>query len=156
MKDTFKGCGLMTSIVIPNNVIYIEEAAFEGCSLRTITIGNKVKSIGKRAFFQSKITTISIPDSVENIEDEAFYDNNSLKSITIGTGIKRIGTRAFPSSSDRVCTIKAKTPPNMRADDLGSTDYYRSNIIIYVPQESLRIYKEAEGWKYYADKMYGR
>ncbi len=44
----------------------------------------------------------------------------------------------------------------MTAGDLGDNNYYtRSNIRIYVPQESLRIYKEAEGWKYYADRIYG-
>ncbi len=65
-------------------------------NIKLVTIGNKVTSIGKCAFYRNKsITSILIPDSVTSIGDSAFACCDNLVSVTIGNGVKRIGEYAF-------------------------------------------------------------
>ena len=48
---TFRNCNLLDTLIIPNNVEYIEESAFHDCSnLVYANIGSGVKSIGRYAF----------------------------------------------------------------------------------------------------------
>ena len=52
-------------------------------------------SIGKRAFEDRGLRSITIPTSVTSIENSAFANNNSLTSITIPTGVTTIGDSVF-------------------------------------------------------------
>lgn len=65
-------------------------------SIKTVTIGNSVTSIGSSAFFDcSSLTSITIPDSVTAIGSEAFSYCTSLTSATMGADITTIGDYAF-------------------------------------------------------------
>ena len=54
-----------------------------------------VTSIGYRAFRQSGITSITIPESVTSIGESAFYGCTGLTSVTIPEGVTSIGQLAF-------------------------------------------------------------
>ena len=65
-------CQTLTSITIPDSVVEIEDYGVYNCKkLSNVTLGNNVVTIGDAAFAFSKITTITIPDSVTT-----FYDGN--------------------------------------------------------------------------------
>ena len=66
----------MTSIDIPNSVVYIGDYAFGSCEQLTgITIPNGVKQIGIMTFYGcTKLAYVKIPNSVTRIGREAFYD----------------------------------------------------------------------------------
>ncbi len=53
--------------------------------------------IGTRAFADSDITWVKLPDSVEVIEDNAFDGCTNLKAISLPQGLKKIGNYAFHS-----------------------------------------------------------
>ncbi|GHV92362.1 hypothetical protein AGMMS50268_28650 [Spirochaetia bacterium] len=53
-----------------------------------------VKVIAKNSFSYKDLVEVTIPGTVETIEDEAFSDN-VFQRITIGRGVKKIGRRAF-------------------------------------------------------------
>ena len=60
--------------------------------------GKKVTSIGGSAFYKcEKLTSVTIPSSVEKIGSYAFYECLSLKSITIPNSVTKIGDCAFES-----------------------------------------------------------
>lgn len=69
-------------IVIPESVEY------EGVTYT-------VSSIGKSAFVNSSVTSVTIPNSVTSIGDMAFDQCHSLKSISIPGCVKTIGYRCY-------------------------------------------------------------
>ena len=70
-------------VIIPESIVYEE---------KTYT----VTSIGFNAFiWSSDMTSITIPNSIINIEDGAFWGCSSLTSITIPNGVINIGLDAF-------------------------------------------------------------
>jgi len=66
-------------------VICIGERSFYNCTrLTSVTIGNSVNSIGGSAFYGCKgLTSVIIPNSVKNISNEAFYGCSSLKKVIV-------------------------------------------------------------------------
>ena len=69
--------------------------------IKTVVIGNGVKSIGSYAFYDcNSLTSITIPASVTNIGDVAFNKCSSLASITIPASVTYIGSEAFKNCTD--------------------------------------------------------
>ena len=64
-----------------------------------VTIDASATSIAPDAFFNSSITSITIPNSVTNIGDAAFYLSYTLKKVELGNGVTRIGNNAFAQTS---------------------------------------------------------
>ena len=122
----FFGCSKLTSIAIPNSTISIEKGAFEGCfnlfdtesipgvrlvdgwAIRTngvpILSGSLdltgCRGIAEHSFIGcTKLTSITIPDSVASIGNSAFYGCSGLMSITIPNGVTNIGDYAFGACS---------------------------------------------------------
>lgn len=70
--------------LVPDYGIDADEEGFfsEIPSLKNVTLGNNVKTIGNRMFLETGITKITIPGSVDKIDLYAFYNCKSLESIT--------------------------------------------------------------------------
>ena len=64
-------------------------------SITSVTIDDRITTIGSYAFGYTGLTTITIPNSVTAIDDEAFRGCTSLTSVTIGDGVTTIGNYAF-------------------------------------------------------------
>ena len=79
------------------NLIGLPDSAFKCCSsLTSVTIGDKVESIGEWAFYNcSNLTSVTIGDNVTEIGDWAFYNCSNLTSVTIGNKVTSIGDSAF-------------------------------------------------------------
>ena len=86
----------LSTYTINENTKYISNA-FSSCSrLSTITIPDSVTSIGNNAFYTcDSLTSITIPDSVTSISEYAFLDCDSLTSVTIPDSVTSIGDYAF-------------------------------------------------------------
>ena len=84
---------------VTNSSSTIPEAAWYNNNfpnLASVTIGNDVKSIGSRAFYNcTKLISVTIENSVKTIESRAFYGCNKLESLTIGNSVTSIGSVAF-------------------------------------------------------------
>ena len=122
----------VTEVTIPSDISVIKDYTFCGCSsLKSVTIPDSVTSIGSSAFDGcSSLTSITIPESVNSIGEEAFYNCSSLTSVY----------------------CKATTPP------AGGTDMFYGNasgLTIYVPRNSVDLYKSASGWSFYASDIVG-
>jgi len=70
--------------------------------------GKPVTTIGHAAFFNSAVTSVTIPDSVTSISDDAFINCPQLTNISIPNSVTYIGFSAFNS-----CTrLKSITLPS--------------------------------------------
>ena len=87
------------NIIIPDNfdglaVETIGKSAFYESKLTQVSIPNSVKSIGESAFDENNLTEVSIPNSVTSIGDLAFYANK-LTEVSIPNSVESIGNNAF-------------------------------------------------------------
>lgn len=84
----------------------IGEDAFHGCySLYYLTIPESVESIENRAFYQaSNLCYISLPSTLRTIGEEAFY-NAQARRIDWKEGLEEIGARAFQYSFDTMLAL---------------------------------------------------
>ena len=73
-----------------------EKAFYFNSSMTSVTIPESVTSISYRAFyFCSALTSVTIPESVTSIGDEAFYYCYKLTSLVVPGSVKSIGNEAF-------------------------------------------------------------
>ncbi len=107
-NNLFDHCSSLTSIVIPEGVTTIGTGAFWECtSLTSVTIPEGVISIAGEAFYNCSLTTLTLPNSLEEIGNSAycnscggdylgaFAHNTNLTSVVIPKNVSRIGSDAF-------------------------------------------------------------
>lgn len=119
IERAFKNCDRLEYLNIPDSVTEITSEAFMGCtSLKSLSIGKGVKkipksmadgcvnlkflyiygarTIGEFAFRScSSLSTISLPDTVEEIRQNAFEKCLGVFKVQLGANVRKIGSRAF-------------------------------------------------------------
>lgn len=129
--ESFQSCTALTSVTIGSSCISIQPIAFSNCTnLANVTFlsPSNLSFIGNNAFASSAISTISIPNSVNTMQDgifascrnlstvtlpntlieipsNTFSNCINLKSFTITSNIQKIGNSAFQSSGLENITI---------------------------------------------------
>ena len=85
----------------------IPASAFSGSKVSTVLLPLNLKTISNRAFYQSAITSIYIPETVESIGEYAFAGTQSLTgNVDIPGSVKTISDYAFYQSRfDGVLTL---------------------------------------------------
>ena len=75
----------LTSVILPNSIITIQDGAFNQCSnLCSIVMSNNLTSIGENGFYDClSLTNIDIPSSVKQIGQDAFLCCGALISVNI-------------------------------------------------------------------------
>ena len=91
---TFNACGFSGGLTIPNSVTEIGEKAFYNC---TLTLSNKLETIGKSAFYGCSGFTgsLTLPNSVTTIGDAAFRACGSFTNLELSNTLSVIPTQAF-------------------------------------------------------------
>ena len=158
-KYAFWNCNSLISVTIPNNVATIEYSAFSKCRNLQKFNGKFASEDGRcliidgalYSFAPAELAEYTIPDSVTTIGDDAFYGCSSLTSVTIPDSVTTIGDDAFAyCDSLKGVYCKATTPPTAGNYMFNNTS---SNLKIYVPTQSVEVYKSASGWSEYADDI---
>lgn len=86
----------ITSIILPQTLIEIENCAFMQCvNLETIVMPNTLSKMGDCFHNCKKLKSIVLPEGIEDIEARTFDNCRRLKSITIPKSVKRIRDNAF-------------------------------------------------------------
>lgn len=100
----------ISSCIINENTKVIYTNAFWKCSrLTDITIPNSVTSIGLRTFGYCRgLTSVIIGNSVTSIGEAAFWECSGLTSVTIGNSVTSIGEDTFYNCS----ALTSVTIPN--------------------------------------------
>ena len=131
-QGAFAGNQTIRSVEIPASVIRIEETAFSGTAIESITFeeGSNLVQIGKAAFKDcTSLTGIIIPAGVTLIDDEAFRNCKNVKSLVF--------------ESANWATIYFR---NTRKWETVRFDAYIKNDALNVPiQQGLMTYVENDG-----------
>ncbi len=84
--------------VVPAGVTVITREMFYECTAEVDWGNSQVTEIGTHAFYKYGGFFLTLPDSVEEIDDQAFYDS-SLIRVTFGSGLKTVGEKVFLHST---------------------------------------------------------
>ena len=101
-RRTFKGCTALTQVrilgaaSIEDTDYYLSDGAFAGCTaLRSVVLPNTLTTIGDAAFYNCNLQTVDIPNSVTTIGGYAFSNNSSLSKAYIPASVTRMGSKVF-------------------------------------------------------------
>ena len=83
-----------TAVIVTN---YKYNGAAADVTIPSRYKGKPVTTIGHAAFFNSAVTSVTIPDSVTSISDDAFVNCPQLTNISIPNSVTHIGFSAFHS-----------------------------------------------------------
>ncbi len=109
-SSAFSECNFIESVVIPERVTIISNEAFYLCkNLKKVTLPSTLEYIQDWAFANCEsLESIVIPDSVKWICSRAFSDCVKLSSLTLGKNVEQIQENAFMN-----CTsLKSVTIPD--------------------------------------------
>lgn len=170
----FAECSALTSVTLSSNVKQIDESAFMDCiNLPSIVLQDGMTKVSDFVFESCyELANVNIPNGVTYIGINSFYDCLSLLDITIPRTVTRIGDFAFRTSywgskdkyqydkmnimkTNRIVKCLADIPPQI-GDSVfgiisGSGDIAQYKI--YVPSNSLEVYKAAPNWSNIADRI---
>jgi hypothetical protein len=159
----FAGYGSLTSVIISDGVESIGNC-FSGCS-GLISIytkdGNQYFSSDDGVLFDKFKTVLvccpaqksghyTVPDSVISIRTEAFSGCRNLTSITFPDSVTDIGNSVFSGCDSLMSVTNLNPVPQTLTNTVIDSESYIEiikNITLYVPAESVELYKTAKGWK---------
>ena len=140
---TFSGCSGFTSFEIPETITTIELGAFQGCTgLKSIILPNSIDSLGYFAFMEcSSLTSVILPNGLKTLHGQLFQ-GCPLTSITIPESVNMLENDVFNSMNMETMKILAKTPPTVFEDTFRNYD-----LTLMVPKGSRETYLAAMYWK---------
>ena len=119
----------ITDLIIPDDVTYIGDYAFRGCTnITSVTMGESVTRIGTSAFYGCKnCTSITIGENVTNIGGWAFYGCSAMTSLT-----------SLP-----------RKVPSTTSNSFDSA--IKDQAILYVPSAAIEAYSSKTPWSDFYD-----
>lgn len=137
--------------IVEEPMVYdpVDQTKLSACSAFAkgyIRVKEGVDVIGSYALYNCvAITTVQLPNSVEKVESYALYKCDAAETLIIGSGLLLTEMYSFSMQNLKNVVCMAVTPP-----DLGMNSFYDTNVgaaVLYVPDESVDLYKEAPQWK---------
>ena len=128
-----------------------ERSSFFGNQVESWLFGDSVEVIPASSCYKmNKLSSIYIPNSVKSIGKMAFYECTGLTTLTIGNSVDCIRKFAFMEC------IKLKSIYNFAAipqsiTDSFAFDWVDTTCVLYVPANSIELYKKADVWCTFKD-----
>ncbi len=144
---TYAFCGIyLPEIVLPNSIQVIEEMAIRECTLQSpLIIPDGVKRMDEYALYINTVDSIIVRGQIARIEKNTFEGCTSTDVIDLPESVEYIGDGAFArcaSLNKLIC--RAATPPQCGSR---AFDGMNRNSTLEVPEESVSLYENANGWK---------
>lgn len=151
---SFANAKMITSVTIPSTTTKLSNYVFSLSGVKNVDTSNatSLNEIGQSAFQNCRsLSSITIPNTVTHIRQNAFYDT-SLTSITIPTSVISMGGSAFSNCTALTSvSVEGTTPPEL----VGNNVFSNSTCPIYVPCASVNTFRTANRWSTYADRILG-
>lgn len=140
------------SIEFPDGM-YKVAGSFEGDqNLASVTFPSSLREIGNRTFLNCKaLTSIFLPEGVTKLGYNIWQGCTAIKTVDLPSTMTVIDNGNWSNCTALVSlTCRAKNPPRTYAGFYGNVP---SALKIYVPAESVELYKTATGWSVKADNI---
>ena len=157
--DCFRGDGFAGSTLVTvdfsncTNLNTLTGSTFYDChSLINVTLPEGLTVIGDASFpNRYSIEEITIPNSVQTIEESAFWMfselyQHQMKKVTFGSGLQQIGFNAFGECGN-IVEIYSLNPVPPALNNNGFETVLNNKATVYVPMGSLNAYKSANRWQ---------
>lgn len=133
----------LKSVSLPIGIARIEGAAFCACrNLTSVNIPETVTLIGAEAFENcDNLASIILPNNIEEIGEIAFM-GTPMASVNVPASLKKLGSQAFQNVSSIV--FLGESAPEVTGWG-SSLSFSNNDVKIYVPNESLEIYRAIAG-----------
>jgi uncharacterized repeat protein (TIGR02543 family) len=104
--DVESGTSCVGTAVIPNTITRIPIYAFSMASgLTAVTIGTGVTRIDDYAFFGTSLSSVTIPNNVQTLGNGVFESSPLLTTVSIGTGLTTMGAYTFGDSRGALASV---------------------------------------------------
>jgi hypothetical protein len=140
-----------TSFRIPSTyngvpVTKIGGMAFWDSGVTAVTIPGSVEDIGEQAFYWcTGLTSLTLPEGLETIGDKAFQGCTALTAIEIPESVFDLGYDAFASCSNLTSvTVKWSRPLRITENTFGGNE---GRMTLHVPEGTVNTYKSSNVWK---------
>lgn len=105
-----------------------------------------VRTIKTDAFYNSKISSLNISNSVNTLESYAIYSCDSLSSVTLPSSLKLICADAIMFCSNLKSIYYNTTNPIITEESICNEGMY-SKATLYVPKDAIPTFKSTNPWK---------
>lgn len=147
--EAFQGCSALTSIVLPKSITKIGTKAFMQTGLTAIDIPEKVTEIAMGAFDGcSSLATVNLSSyGIETIGEYAFGNDPLLNRIVIPGSVTQMDDafKFYPSGTGNLTYVTAYFAEPIAITE--NTFPNRANATLFVPEDFIENYKSADYWK---------
>lgn len=159
-NSIFQSCSSLEYVRLPSGSAFTEipYSGFQDCrSLKSFYISDNINTISFQSFYGCyALSEITIPESVTTLSGMVFMYCYSLKKIDCKASATSIGTNFIDYCWNlKTLIMRRVTPPSINATSgIVARSRIHTDFRIYVPDESVDIYKATSGWSLYADIIY--
>lgn len=147
----FQYCSSLQRLDFSASMLQIESQAFDKCTaLQEVTFSDSVETIPDYCFSDcSSLKVFQMPAAVKSIGFKAFY-NTDIESITLPEGIQKIGKEAFYCQHLAEVVMKApkiqtEWPYYVQSEAFSKSALYFATL--HVPEGSKAYYRGLDVWK---------
>ena len=109
----------VSSIIMPESLVEVDDYAFIRSSVGAVTFNNKVEKIGKYGFAYCAFTELALPESLKSIGEMAF-SGNYLTELVLPDSVEALSYNAFNNSSKLSSVTLSKSLANVDGNPFSS------------------------------------
>jgi len=134
-EGAFKENETLKSVVISDNVILIDKAAFRKCTeLESVQFGESVEEIGEGSFSACQnLKQVIVNNNLRVIKDSAFSSCDKLTTLDLPESVESIGTGVFSQSGIK----NFKFPQKIK--EIGNGTFYLSDLETVTLPENVEV-----------------
>ena len=127
IKDyAFFRCSVLNNFVMPNTTLSVGNSAFRyNAGLTNIQLSTSLNYIDEYAFGECGFSTITLPESLANIQAGAFINNEHLQTITLPEQLQGLGSAAFENNS----ALQSVTFTSMETMTIGNNAFNQCPVL---------------------------
>lgn len=155
----YVGSGSMNIPCTRENIKFL---VFAGKGITEYQVGDYCQEIGPNVFaYQKDLKKVIFNDNIIRLGHGVFWGCSQLEEVTLPAVLQYIGINTFTECPNlKTIYMRSPVPPVLErwgtgVDDIFDAENNLGNLKIYVPENSVNIYKNTFPWSQYSNRIYG-